>query len=275
MPYGLAPLPEKFDAIIPISRKDFTKLPFAVDLLFEHVPIDTVFIVSPTPVDKEIAAQTAEHNVVFLDDQDILPVDPNRFQPRTGWVYLQWIKLQTLQNITNSDWFVTLDADLFVLKPLPFVVDGKPGVFYARDHEKTIGGYGCFTKEMLGFDWNEFSLMNDIALYNKDVIFTMIDHVGGHDAFIDKAAKICRQSCFPADAQLHYAWAQKMYPDLYDVRTVSNINKGLYWGYIFSPESIEKTIAVGRRKNVDTLSLHSWRKPIGKKPGLDSYNIRQ
>jgi hypothetical protein len=273
LPYGLTPIPEKFDAIIPVSQKDFTKLPFAVEQLFKNVPIDTVYIVSPTPVYEEEAAKASEYNVVFFDDQDILPIDANIFKPRTSWVYLQWIKLQTLQNITKSDWFITLDADLFVLKPLPFVVDGKPGVFYARDKDKIIGGYGNFTAKMLGFPWNEFSLMNDIALYNKDVIRAMIDHVGGHDAFIDRAAEICEQSCFPSDAQLHYAWIQKEYPDLYELRTVSNGWRGMYWSYEFSTEDVRKTIALGYSGGVDTFSLHSWGTQVGKQHSPGSYSV--
>lgn len=264
-------IPEKFDAIVPVSQKDFTKLPLVVEHLFKNAPVGTVYIVSPTPVYEEEAKLVSGYNAVFLDDQDVLPIDPNIFQPRTNWVYQQWIKLQILRGITNTDWFIVLDADLFVLRPLPFVANGKPGMFYARDKDKTIKGYGKFTYQMLGIDWNKFSLMNDIALYNKDVIKSMIRHVGGHEAFISRAAEICSPSCYPAEAQLYYAWVQQEYPDLYDVRTVTNELGGMYWGYEFNATEIKKALEKARENGVDTLSLHSWSSMVDSKPESGIY----
>ncbi len=256
---GITDLPDKFDVVIPAAKKDFTKLPFAVDLLYQNVPVKDVYIVSPEPVYKEEAAKLAEHDVIFLNDQDVLPIDLSIFQVRPAWVYAQLIKLQIMQNITETEWYLSVDGDLFALKPLPFVVHGKPGLFYARDKNKTILAYGKFTHRLLGFPWNKFSLMNDIALYNKAVIVAMIDHVGGHDAFISKTADICKASCLLADTQLYYSWAQREFPDLYDVRTVSNQCADMSGSYEYPPDKVEEAIAnsisVGK---VDTLSLHSW-----------------
>lgn len=259
----LGDIPEKFDVVLPAAKKDFAKLPFAVGMLYEHVNAGTTYIVSPEPVYTKEADELAEYDVVFLNEQDVLPIDPGIFKPRTTWVYLQLLKLQILQNITTTSWYIAMDADLFIRKPLPFVVGGRPGLFYGRDRERKIATYGRFTEAMLGYPWNEFSLMNDIALYNNDIIRAMVEHVGGHDIFVDRVAEICESGSYPADAQLYYAWVQEQYPGLYDVRTVSNTCKGMYWDYEFSAEQVRKTIELEDAS--DTLSLHSWGKIVGKR----------
>ena len=177
------------DAVIPVSRKDFIKLPFVIDALCRNQSIGTVYVISPEPIDGPASdILRGRHGITALLDSDVLPFSKNIFRHRPGWVYQQFIKL--LQNVTDTDWYLSVDADLFVLKPLPFFANGKANLFYARDWQKIIAPYGRFTEGMLGIQWNEFSLMNDIALYNKDVVRSMTDYAGGYDNFVSRAASL-------------------------------------------------------------------------------------
>jgi hypothetical protein len=247
----------KVDAIMPVARKDFCKLFASAQLLIKNVGIDTLYIVSPEPVDKSIVDElSVNDNIVYLEDRHVLPFDASVFTHRSSWVYQQFIKL--LQDVTESDWYISVDADLFVLKPLPFFGGGKPSLFFARDYKKIVPAYGRFTSGLLGIEWNEFSLMNDIALYNKGIVRDMVGHVGGYEEFVNRSIEICGKRCFPAEAQLYYAWVVSRQINQYAVLHITNGWRGMYGSYRFSRNDIEKTIALGVASGVDTFSIHTW-----------------
>jgi len=240
----------KYDVVIPVIKKDFSKLPTVVSKVKSNMQAENIYIVSPTQVDN---ADKIGDGVIYLLDDDVIPEMAKEKLGGGPWLYQQFF-IKSFQEITHNKWYVAMDADLFVMHE--FEID-TPMLFYAIEPEIKIPRYGRFSKEMLGEDYYPYTVMNEFALYNKDILGEFIEYVGGMEAFIKSAAKVYSPSCFPAEAQLYLAWLSVAYPSLYLIEEIKYGWRGMYNSYVFSEKEILDTLG-NHAEDYDLYTIHSW-----------------
>lgn len=238
------------EAVMPVAEKDAIKAPIAIEYLIQNTPVSHVYLIANTDI------EVANDRITVVDEREVLPVKSDHFEFRSGWIYQQIIKL--LQDLTAGDWYIAIDADTFVLSNLQ-LWEGDDPIFFAERDRRKIAAYDRFNKKFLGYSNYPFQALNNIALYNKNVISEMFNSVGLHnkDSIIDKVSKTLGVGCFPAEAQLYLSWILNAYPELYHVRVPSVVTKGMYDGYKFTKDEIVSTINK-HVKSADLLTVHSW-----------------
>lgn len=246
------------EAVIPVHKKDANKLPLVVDRLYQHTRnLVHVHVVTPDPSDIDPI-----NGVTIYADQDVFPFDTSKFQFRPNWVYQQFIKL--FSDLTNTTWFLSCDCDIFLNRALGFFSQAnQPRLFRARDPNQRLNGYRKFNEWAFG-DYPDvgFSVMNDIALYNRDAIDAMLyylhtDRIG----FADNAAEVIKRGIIPAEAEVYAAWYSKSMIDYkfrYEFIDITNKWFGVYSddGHVWESEEIDKILS--EHTIPDTVSIHSW-----------------
>lgn len=259
MPNNRRFLPEELDnleAVMPVAAKDLSKVPYATDLLLKNTPVNLVHVITDSAV---VAGGT--DGVVYHHERDVLPYGSDIFGLRQKWVYQQMIKLT--QSVTAGKWYVSVDADTFVIRPISLWDGRGPYLFYEVEPKKIVGAYGKFNEKTLGFNNYPFSVLNNVVLFNKSILEDMMKGMGADSPM--QFAKIVKSAigpgCYPAEAQLYLSWLLEMEPGLYGFRSPSVGWRGMYDGYVFNDSQIKGTIDMCRS---DILLLHSWEtKPPG------------
>ena len=214
---------------------------------------ENIYIVSPTQVDN---ADKIGDGVIYLLDDDVIPEMAKEKLGGGPWLYQQFF-IKSFQEITHNKWYVAMDADLFVMREFEISRDDTPMLFYAENPGVKIARYRRFSKEILGVDYYPYTVMNEFALYNKDILGEFIEYAGGMEAFIKSAAEIYSPKCFPAEAQFYLAWLSVAYPSLYLIEEIKYGWRGMYNSYVFSEKEILDTL--GRyAEDYDLCTIHSW-----------------
>ena len=240
----------KYDVVIPVIKKDFSKLSICVAKIKENLSADNIYIVSPSTIENEIDGVT-----YYLDD-DVIPEMAKEQLGGGPWLYQQFF-IKSFQEITHNEWYVAMDADLFVMQEIEVSRGDTPMLFYAIQPEIKIHRYRRFIKEILGVDYYPYTVMNEFALYNKDILSEFIEYAGGMEEFIKSAAEIYHPKCFPAEAQLYLAWLSVAYPSLYLIEEIKYGWRGMYNSYVFSEKEILDTLD-NHAEDHDLYTIHSW-----------------
>ena len=241
------------DCIIPAAPKDYNKLPYVVEAIRAHVQVETIHIVSPSPTGYDWP------DVVEHRDSQVLPFDRSELPYRPNWTYQQLIKL--FQDVTGQDWYLVLDADIVVNKPLPlWAENGKPILYLGRDQNH--GPYFEFNRKILGFGKvYDHSFLSECTLYSKRLVADMLAYCGlTLDGFWHKLIEIVSVGCCPAESELYGSYVYHEHPNLYDIQRIKSRLGGKYGSHVWTDEEIRKQLQEARRKDPDThlISLHSW-----------------
>jgi hypothetical protein len=255
----------EYDVVIPVISKDFSKLPTCVSKIKRNLSADNIYVVSPSIIQNEAILEAVGAGVTYLLDEDVIDEYTKIFKgvadKRTKWpglvfMYQQFF-IKAFQDFTANKWYVTMDADLFVMRNI-YANREDPTLFLTPGNgAKEIPRYRKFQEAVLGAANYPYSVMNEITLYNKDVWAEFIEHMGGMTSFIDKSLSVLTRSCSPAEAQLYFAWVQIAYPSLYSVDSLKYCWKGMYNAYNFSEAEISRTLA-NHAGDCDIYLLHSW-----------------
>lgn len=248
---------DKIDAVIPAIPKDFSKLPYVLERLHKHMPVRATHIVT-TNVDgalESIKDTPADIKVWVHPERNFFSFGPDTFSYRAGITFQALVKL--FQDVTLTEWYLVMDADFFIQKPLPIVVNDRPQLFYARDADKVIAQYQRFNELVFGYPRATKSMMNDFALYNKEIGQEICAMFGGLEGLVQKMKEVMGPGVWLAESDTYYAWLHHNHPDLYDLRHISNVCLGKYEGYVYPSQEIKDRLAEVD-KNADSVSIHSW-----------------
>ena len=243
----------KADLIIPLAVKDYNKIGYVINSVREFVTdVKDIHIITPNVI------RMAGHNVFQHLDSDVLPYDRSEIEYRPSWVFQQMLKI--FQNVTKNDWFLVMDADIFVNKKLPLFENGTPILYLGR--EQYHRHYFEFNKIMMGIEKPyQHSFISEFTLYNKKVVRDMLDFMNlTLDEFWDKSVKTINDGCYPGDAELYGSYVYAQQPNLYKIKQLTTHLGGKYKSYVYSNAEIEAAIKDVRKHspNVDIMSLHSW-----------------
>lgn len=262
-------LPEELgglEAVMPVASKDFSKVPYATKLLLENTAVSRVHVI--TDSDTELSPMDG---VVYHREGDVLPYGSDFFDFRPKWIFQQMLKL--MQDVTGGEWYISVDADTFVVKPISLWDESGPYLFHEVNSGKIIVPYDNFNKAFLGSSNYPFSALNNIVLFNKSIIRDIMERVGAKNSlqFAEKVRMLIGPGFYPAEAQLYLSWLLDNESGLYRFPTMRVGWRGMYGAYVFNDRQVSETIDY-HSKNLDILLLHSWEvSPSGWTGGEYSY----
>lgn len=247
----------KYDIFLTCAPKDFLKLPYVLEAIENSLSgYDEIVICVPyPPPDSEKLRR-----VRWVGDQEVLPVNPMRWKYRPGWIYQQFLKL--FQDETKNRWYVTIDCDTILNRPLP-LFDGDKPIWYHGWPQHNHPYYN-FNMEMLELE-NVYkgTFLADMNFFNKDLIAAMLKSKGYTPmTFIEKSFDVIDDACYPSEADLYGQWVEEYRPGLYihkqlrqraDGRTQFSAEENKW-----SETDIRKKINMYRDQDLDTIAMHSW-----------------
>ena len=249
---------KNLEAVMPVAAKDMNKVPYATRLLLRNTPVTKVHVITDSPIVEDDTEQ-----VVWHDELAVLPYGSDFFDFRPKWMFQQMLKL--MQNVTEGEWYVSVDADTFVVRPMELWSNNGPYLFKEVDSRRIVVPYDTFNQRVFGHSYYPFSVLNNIVLFNKSIIRDIMEYLGVVDSvqFAEEVCDIIGPKCYPAEAQFYLSWLLDRVPGFYGFPTIHVGWRGMYGGYEFSKEQIEETIS-HHGAELDILLLHSWEtRPAG------------
>ena len=128
----------KLDAVVPITLKDydrFTILERTINYFCKDL-FNIVWIVVPDQDLKEIKEKIKDTTYRVISDSELVP-EFKLFPKRGGWFNQQLIKLAIASRV-ETDFYLTLDADVICLRPTHFsdLVKDRRAVYYQYSPDK-------------------------------------------------------------------------------------------------------------------------------------------
>lgn len=110
------------DAVLPLTLKDYERSLILRRSLSEYVrDLGTLFVVAPDDQTDAIRERTKQHaddglRLVVLPETEVVP-ELRYFKSTGGWYRQQLVKLAIFEHV-QSDFYLTLDADVFATRPV-------------------------------------------------------------------------------------------------------------------------------------------------------------
>ncbi len=163
---------EKIDVLIPCHEKDVDTLPYCIEGINKFVEddINGIFVIGPSR--KSLKDVCNSNNVTFVDEYEYMgfaPKDLTRIQEdRRGWLFQQLIKLKGKPGLCDN--YLSMDADLLLLKPHHFLTQAKIPVFY-KQKKPSYKEYYEVAANLLGKKHEfEGSYVSEKMLFNDNYI---------------------------------------------------------------------------------------------------------
>lgn len=244
------------DLFIPCAPKDYAKLWYVLDSVDRFLPdIMAAHIVTPTTIERIGGMRFPIH---YHLDREVLDFDYSRFKFRPTWVYQQFLKL--FQSVTE-DWFLVMDADRFINKPLR-LFDGDTPIMFLRDRDENHAPYFEYNRKMLGIGKVfAHSFLSECTLYSRSFIEAMLITADlTPREWLVKSAEIISATCCIADAELYGSFMYDQYPDVYRFEMLRDYMRGKYaeQGEWTASEIAAYVAEMAAREDVDFFTAHSW-----------------
>jgi hypothetical protein len=259
----------KIDAFIPCAPKDLFRIKLVIKYMLENIKeINDIHICTPTKI-TPIAIDTP---IYYHLDFDILPnVQPFNWKFRPNWIYQQFIKL--FQNVTNTEYYFTLDADTLIIKKLPLFENNKP-IWY-RGYDQTDGitdnipicpQYRAFNNIFFpNYDptLHKHTFISDMNLFNKKFINEIMNYINlTPSQLIEKSYKITSVKCHIAEPEFYGYFIFKKYPDYYIYKKINQKQSGKLqynpYDCNWTQQEVKNIIENAKNENYDVISMHSW-----------------
>lgn len=248
---------QKFDVFIPIAPKDLFRLKLVLKYLILNVhDINNIHICTPSPIDK-----IEGYNVKYHLDSDILPyVTPQRWKFRPNWILQQFLKL--FQNVTSTDYFLTLDSDTIIAKKLNFFENKKPVWFYGKDQDEQQ--YHKFNKRMFNLEkLANHTYIGDMGFFNKTIIQSFVDYTKRSvNDIIEESYGIISHDCHISEFELYGNFVEKYYTDFYKTKQLKSLVRGKFQNNPYTTnwerDEVKQLIQEGISGGYDVVNMHSW-----------------
>ena len=250
---------QPFETVICASPKDFSKVRYVIQTIEKNVPTSGIRVITPSPLDMPDISSGVTIPVHIYADSDVIDFDRSLFSVRPNWVMQMFLKI--FQNVTETDWFFVVDADLFFNKPVSPFDNGKPLFLLSLDQtKKNTEPYFRFSREMMGVDRvYHRTFVAETVLYHKQLVRKMISDAGLPSAmsFMKKSAEIIRKGCYPAESELYASYVWSRHPGVYGVKPLSVWHGGIYDRAYEEVEIIDR-MAEASRHPWDVYTMHTW-----------------
>jgi len=271
----------EYEVVIPAAEKDYNKVPYLVESIKEFVnPLPTR--VNVIHQDGNAASLAALFDIDYplrniVNERKVLNFDPHLAKnfKRAPWIYQQFLKL--FQNITETNYYLVVDADLIFNKRVElFDSEEKPFFFLGIDQNHKP--YFDYMEYMFGFgrEYNH-SFISELMTFRKDITDTLThyfklyqniqqrllkpDRYYTHDELVTELYEItCRwanNNWIPADYEIYGNFVEKIDHRLYNKRHIKSNLKGKY--SVWTNPEIEAYIKEMKELDQhDVFTLHTW-----------------
>ncbi len=251
-----------FDVFLVAAPKDYSKIEFCIGAIVEHIKgYENIFLCTPKPLPQEIV-KTLHYPIHYRTDLAVLQATPRLWKYRPNWVYQQFIKL--FQNETINDWYLVVDIDTIINKPLPLWDEKRIRPIWYVGWEQNNRPYYAFTNAMMGFGrvYNH-TFLADMGFYSKTIVREMLKKFQYTPAtFLRKSYKVISEVCYPSEADLYMGYCTKFLVDYYEIRhlhTKLDAREGTNpLVQLWDRDEIQSHIAQHKGGQYDTFSMHSW-----------------
>jgi hypothetical protein len=196
--------------------------------------------------------------VSIYNEHEVLDINPKAlFRYRPNWIYQQFLKL--FQDVTSTDWFLVIDADLLFNHNVSLFEDNKPVFLLGLD--QCIDQYFEFNQKMIGIGKTySHSFLSECTLYDKMQIRNMLLDNGYKSSmdFIKKASEIIDDSCFPAESELYGSYIHATQPGLYVYKRLKAALGGKYGSKPWTDAEIVARINEIAPQEADIFTIHTW-----------------
>jgi len=201
-------------------------------------------------------------NCRVVIDRDVLDIDKSSIKYRPNWIYAMFLKL--FQDATKEDLYLTIDADIVLVNPLPMFEGGKRILWagYPQDHQP----YFFFQTKWLDLPRKyPATFIGDMNLISKSMIRQLLKDNGfeGPLDFIKQTTPQITAESHPAENEINGQCCMKYAPTEYERRELKQYHAGgrhiQSWDYqAWSPVDVESSIAEAKPRGFHVAVLHSW-----------------
>ena len=245
---------EKYDVFIPVHHKDQNKLEYVVKRVFEFLNPDKIYICSPSNIEK-----IKDNNIEYVLDAEVLDHDRQNIGFRPNWTYQQFLK--TFQNITDNDYYISLDSDILINRKIKFFEDNHPIWYYGW--KQNHFPYFLFNKK--NFKLNKslnHTGIGDIGFFNKKITKSFIDYTGLSSAkeILTRIGPYMNTVFHFSEFETYANFSNTYYENLYKFKPIKQQNNGkdLNKGENWDSNSLENIDKESRLVDADVISIHSW-----------------
>lgn len=245
------------EVVMAVSWKDYSKVPYVLRSIERNIDVVGVRIITPQPDKLPSVGDTRLPVSVYADDE-IISFDRSRFLVRPHWVMQQFLKV--FQDVTETDWFFAVDADVFFNRPVPLFEDGHPLFLLGLNQPTTATDpYIEFSSAMLGVGRvYGHTFVGETTLYSKTLVKQMLIDCGYGNVydFLDRAADVIGPGCYPADAEMYGSFVWKNYPGIYRTKKINSYMGGMYDRCYTEKDILERMADVP--PGTDVYTMHTW-----------------
>jgi len=246
-----------YDIFIPLSPKDEIKLPYVLDGILQNLVPKNIYVCSPHTVKNKIKEKT----VTYINDKDVINIADRSFiKFRPNWTYAQFLK--TFFSQGQSDYYFVIDSDAIVLKPFDLFIDEHPVWYYGPDQNHLP--YFLLNKK--AFNINKVlphTGISDTGFFNKQISKEALKYTNKNtpEELLQGLGGSLNNVFHFADYEFYPNFAETFYPSLYKFKQFKqktygrNLDNGENW----SIPDIEKTIKDAKIKDLEVVTLHTWK----------------
>lgn len=246
---------QKYDIVIPAIEKDFIKLPFLLESIFANLDFNKIYIVTPQKNNF-----ITDSKIVYLQDNEVLPnINKNEISYRPGWTYQQLIKL--FQNVTDCDYYLTIDSDVVFLKPVHFFENNKP-IWYFGWPQNNLP-YFLFMEKILKLPKTlSHTGIGDIGLFNKKITKSLLEYCTCETPYDFFNGIKNKMSLFfhLSEYEVYSNFCAKYFSETYLFKKIKQITfgKDSNIGQIWLEKEILTTINSAKQTDKEILLMHTW-----------------
>jgi hypothetical protein len=250
----------KYDIVIVAHEKDFNNIKHIVRQCSINLDFDSIHLILSERKeyeDMELLTTITTKPIYKHLETDVLKIDKNKINHRPNWIYQMLLKM--LQNVTENDNFLIIEADCLILKNIEFFEKNKTIFYLCRDqyHQQ----YFNFSKKILNLDKSHpHSFISEFMIYDKKKINHMLKESNCENVtdFLELIYNNVDHNCYPADYELYGNFCIKYYPNDYLVKSLDynfygrESREAPFW----SDDEINHLIEINKDKS--TISFHTW-----------------
>lgn len=227
----------KTDVFIPASIKDADKLGILlIQLINCCTDINDIYISIPAINNENRNFEINGHNVSFFNDSEILDLKwLSLCSFRKNWIYQQLLKL--CQNVTKTEYYFVIDADIIPIKPFSLFENNKP-ILFAKPNARDESAFIRYISKATGGDlavWTDAeyattSYISDLMVFKKSWINEMIHkYFSSEDQFLlfsslitywQKIPNIRKKSIFMSEYELYGRYIAKYHTDEIAIKSI-------------------------------------------------------
>jgi len=246
-----------YDIFIPCAEKDQVNLDIVLEKIFKNLSFNQIYVCSPNKIKHRF---TSDGKVNFLLDGDVFPYDRSKISFRPNWTYQQILKM--FFNKGSEDYYLSVDADVFFLKPMDWFEEGKPIWRYGED--QMHNPYFLCNQQFFGLRRSlEHTGIGDIGFFNKKICNNFLEYcnVENPEKFLDLFASRITPYCQFSEFETYANYVNEFYPDMYKFKRVNFRKEGrrLDFGQCWKPGELRSLVQESEGLDFEVLQAHTWK----------------